>query len=124
MSTPSSLSWASYLSEVSSHQKAYKELLAHVDNGHAITIDKVQNAIILFCHSSESCAFACLRPTNLRSTDSVNPRAVLSRVRPRYTPLRQRGLCHCQAFGAVVLEPCVEPTQGFCFLFSFSHHTM
>jgi hypothetical protein len=35
-----------YLSEASGHQKAYKELLAHVDDGHAITLDKVQNAII------------------------------------------------------------------------------
>jgi hypothetical protein len=29
----------------------------------------------------------CLSPAKLRSTDSVNPRAVLSRVRPRYRPL-------------------------------------
>ena len=35
-----------YLSEASCHQKAYKELLAHVDDDHAITLDKVQNAII------------------------------------------------------------------------------
>jgi hypothetical protein len=35
-----------YLSEASGHQKAYKELLAHVDDDHAITLDKVQNAII------------------------------------------------------------------------------
>jgi hypothetical protein len=31
--------------------------------------------------------FVCLSPAKLRSTDSVNPRAVLSRVRPRYRPL-------------------------------------
>jgi hypothetical protein len=29
----------------------------------------------------------CLSPAKLRSTDSVSPRAVLSRVRPRYRPL-------------------------------------
>jgi hypothetical protein len=29
----------------------------------------------------------CLSSAKLRSTDSVNPRAVLSRVRPRYRPL-------------------------------------
>jgi hypothetical protein len=31
--------------------------------------------------------FPCLSSAKLRSTDSVNPRAVLSRVRPRYRPL-------------------------------------
>ncbi len=30
----------------------------------------------------------CLSSAKLRSTDSVNPRAVLSRVRPRYRPLQ------------------------------------
>jgi hypothetical protein len=29
----------------------------------------------------------CLSPAKLRSTDSVNPRAVISRVRPRYRPV-------------------------------------
>jgi hypothetical protein len=29
----------------------------------------------------------CLSPAKLRSTDSVNPRSVVSRVRPRYSPL-------------------------------------
>jgi hypothetical protein len=29
----------------------------------------------------------CLRPVKLRSTDNINPRAVLSRVRPRYRHL-------------------------------------
>ena len=29
----------------------------------------------------------CLSSAKLRSTDRVNPRAVLSRVRPRYSPL-------------------------------------
>ncbi len=32
---------------------------------------------------------ACLSSAKLRSTDSVNPRAVLSRVRPRYRHLLQ-----------------------------------
>ena len=32
------------LPEVSSHQKAYKELLAYIDNGHTLT--KVQHEII------------------------------------------------------------------------------
>jgi hypothetical protein len=40
-----------YLSEASGHQKAYKELLAHIDDGHALTLDKVQHEIIRFSHS-------------------------------------------------------------------------
>ena len=32
----------------------------------------------------------CLSSAKLRSTDSVNPRAVLAQVRPRYRPLRDR----------------------------------
>jgi hypothetical protein len=35
-----------YLSEASGHQKAYKELLAYIDDGHALTLDKVQHEII------------------------------------------------------------------------------
>ena len=34
-----------YLSEASGRQKAYKELLAHIDDGHALTLDKVQHEI-------------------------------------------------------------------------------
>jgi hypothetical protein len=30
-----------YLSEASGHQKAYKELLDHIDDGHALTLDSV-----------------------------------------------------------------------------------
>jgi hypothetical protein len=30
-----------YLSEASGHQKAYKELFAHIDDGHALTLEKV-----------------------------------------------------------------------------------
>jgi hypothetical protein len=30
-----------YLSEASGHQRAYKELLAHFDDGHALTLEKV-----------------------------------------------------------------------------------
>ena len=35
-----------YLSDASGHQKAYKELLAHVDAGNALTLDDVQHVII------------------------------------------------------------------------------
>jgi hypothetical protein len=47
-----------YLSEASGHQKAYKELLAHIDNGHALTLEKVQHEIIRFSHSRAPRAFA------------------------------------------------------------------
>jgi hypothetical protein len=46
-----------YLSEASGHQKAYKVLLAHIDNSHALTFDKVQHEIIRFCHSHDPRAF-------------------------------------------------------------------
>ena len=48
-----------YLSEAS--QKAYKELLAHFDNSHTLTLDKVQNAIIRFSRSSVARALAITR---------------------------------------------------------------
>jgi hypothetical protein len=47
-----------YLSEASGHQKAYKELLAYIDDGHALTLDKVQHEIIRFSHSRAPRAFA------------------------------------------------------------------
>jgi hypothetical protein len=47
-----------YLSEASGHQKAYKEFLAHIDDGHAFTLDKVQHEIIRFSHSRAPRAFA------------------------------------------------------------------
>jgi hypothetical protein len=47
-----------YLSEASGHQKANKELLAHIDDGHALTLDKVQHEIIRFSRSHDPRAFA------------------------------------------------------------------
>ena len=47
-----------YLSEASCHQKAYKELLAHIDDGHALTLEKVQHEIIRFSDSRAPRAFA------------------------------------------------------------------
>jgi hypothetical protein len=47
-----------YLSEASGHQKAYKELLAHIDDGHALTLDQVQHEIIRFSQSRAPRAFA------------------------------------------------------------------
>ncbi len=36
-----------YFSEASGHQKAYKELLAHIDDGHALTLEKVQHEMMM-----------------------------------------------------------------------------
>jgi hypothetical protein len=50
-----------YLSEAPGHQKANKELLAHVDEGHTLTLDKVQNAIIRFSRCRDTRAFSLTR---------------------------------------------------------------
>jgi hypothetical protein len=36
-----------YLSKASGHQKAYKELLAHIDDGHALTLEKVPRQVMI-----------------------------------------------------------------------------
>jgi hypothetical protein len=56
-----------YLSDTSGHQKAYKELLAYVDAGNALTLDTVQHVIIRFSRSKSRHAFA-LRDGNTRCT--------------------------------------------------------
>ena len=50
-----------YLSDSSGHQKASKKLLAHVDDGHALTLEMVQHAIIKFSRSRSARAFALTR---------------------------------------------------------------
>ena len=47
-----------YLSEASGHQKTYKELLTHIDDGHDLTLEKVQHEIIRFSDSRVTRAFA------------------------------------------------------------------
>jgi hypothetical protein len=47
-----------YLSEASGHQKAYKDLPTHIDDGHSLTLDKVQHEIIRFSRSHDLRAFA------------------------------------------------------------------
>jgi hypothetical protein len=80
-----------YLSEASGHQKTYKEILAHIDDGHALTIDKVQHEIIRFSHSRPPRAFAHTHSVTLRfatttalvAVTHVARRLVLhARVRP------------------------------------------
>ncbi len=50
-----------YLSEASGHQKAFKELLAHIDDGHSLMLEKVQHEIIRFSNSRAPRAF-CSHP--------------------------------------------------------------
>jgi hypothetical protein len=56
-----------------------------------VTIDFKSQVIVTLAYLSLRYApwseGGCLSPAKLRSTDSVNLRAVLSRVRPRYRPL-------------------------------------
>ena len=47
-----------YHSEASGHQKKYKEFLDHIDNGHTLTLYKVQHEIIRFSCSLAPRAFA------------------------------------------------------------------
>jgi predicted AAA+ superfamily ATPase len=53
-----------HLSEASCHQKTYKELLAHIDDGHALTLEKVQHEIIRFSDSRAPRAFALTHAGN------------------------------------------------------------
>ena len=47
-----------YLSEASCHQKTYKELFAHINDCHALMLEKVQHKIIRFSDSRAPRAFA------------------------------------------------------------------
>jgi hypothetical protein len=70
-----------YLSETSGHHKAYKERLAHVDDGHALTLDKVQNAIIRFSRSHAPLDFTLTRSGDTQAcTHSCPHCCVIPRV--------------------------------------------
>jgi len=58
-----------FLSTTSGHQKAYKELLAYVDAGNALTLDDVQHAMIPYSRSKQPRAFSSRRPAAVRRTD-------------------------------------------------------
>ena len=87
-----------YLFEASGHQKAYKELLAHINDGHALMLEKVQHKIIRFSDSraprafalthagdSSVCNHSCPRCCDTRGEETLVLRA---RVRPlARTPL-------------------------------------
>jgi hypothetical protein len=68
-----------YLSEAFGHQKAYKELLAHIDDGHALTLEKVQHEIIRFSHSRAPRAFALTHAGDSSVCNHLCPRCCDSR---------------------------------------------
>ena len=55
-----------YLSTASGHQKAYKELLAYIDAGNALTLDDVQHAMIRYSRSTKPRAFSTRKPADVR----------------------------------------------------------
>jgi len=50
-----------YISTASGHQKAYKELLAYVDGGNALTLDDVQHAMIWYSRPKPNRVFSMRR---------------------------------------------------------------
>jgi hypothetical protein len=74
-----------YISTASDHQKAYKELLAYVDTGNALTLDDVQHAMILYSGQSRivSSLYAettCAAPTLALAADLVLGTTVLATI--------------------------------------------
>ena len=79
-----------YLSEASGHQKAYKELLAHIDDGHALTLEKVQHEINRFSHSRAPRAFALTHAGDSSVCNHRCPRCCNSRDSREATPRPSR----------------------------------
>ncbi len=67
------------LFEASGYQKAYKELLAHIDDGHALTLEKVQHEIIRFSDSRTPRAFALTHAGDSSVCNHCCPRCCDSR---------------------------------------------
>ena len=107
-----------YISPASGHQKVYKELLAYVDAGHALTLDDVQHAMIWYSRSKLNRVFASAAtraaPTpalvaalvsgaTLLATIDALAAAILVAVRP--TPLH----AHRVAQAVALVAPRVVP---------------
>jgi hypothetical protein len=69
-----------YLSEASGHQKAYKDLPTHIDDGHSLTLDKVQHEIIRFSRSHDLRAFALTHAGHSSVWNHSYPRCCDTRV--------------------------------------------
>jgi hypothetical protein len=67
------------LSEASGYQKEYKELLAHIDDSHALTLEKVQHEIIRFSDSRAPRAFALTHDSDSSVCNHCCPRCCDSR---------------------------------------------
>jgi hypothetical protein len=95
-----------YLSEASGHQKAYTELLAHIDDGHALTLDTVQHEIIRFSRSNPS-------PRSHSSSSAGSPRRTFSATAaPVSAYWRDLGLDeHYHTFAAILQSNRVSPHQ-------------
>jgi hypothetical protein len=79
-----------YLSDASGHQKAYKELLAYIDDGHALTLEKVQSMIIRFSNSHAPRAFALTHAGDSSVCNHRCPRCCDSRDSREATPRPSR----------------------------------
>ena len=76
-----------YLSEASrGHQKAYKELLAQVDDGHTLTLDKVQITIIRSSRSRTPRAFSLRIKFFLRLVSTILRTTTLDMLSLRLPP--------------------------------------
>ena len=62
-----------YHSEASGHQKTYKEFLDHIDNGHTLTLDKVQHEIIRFSRSRVPRALALTHDSDSQVCNHSSP---------------------------------------------------
>jgi hypothetical protein len=60
-----------YLSDAHGHQKAYKDLIAFIDEGNELTLDKVQNTVIYHSRDTSLRAFAL---THAGASPSCNHR--------------------------------------------------
>ena len=79
-----------YLSDASGHQKAYKELLAYIDDGHALTLEKVQSMIIRFSNSHAPRAFALTHAGDSSVCNHRCPRCCASRDSREASPRPSR----------------------------------
>ena len=79
-----------HLSDASGHQKAYKELLAYIDDGNALTLERVQAMIIRFSNSHTPRAFALTHAGDSSVCNHRCPRCCNSRDSREATPRPSR----------------------------------
>ena len=95
-----------HLSEASSHEKAYKELIAHIDDGYEITLEKLQHVLLKYSrtlHPASRAFAAKFRSSYSRQRRAVQPApaaATLVVARPALlgTPATQEALALAALF--------------------------